>query len=51
MFFSLFSARSLKNVGNQSWSSSDAAASLTLSGKAFEIVTQVSHPENLQAAV
>ena len=56
MNFSLFSAPSIKNVGNQRWSSSDAPVSLTLLEKIFpreasEIVTTVSHPDNLQAAV
>ena len=56
MNFSLFSAQSIKNVGNQRWSSSDALVSLTLLEKVFpreasEIVTPVSHPDNLQAAV
>ena len=56
MNFSLFSARSLTNVGNQPWNSSDATVSFTLLEKVFlraasGIITPVSHPDNLQAAV
>ena len=56
MNFSLFSSLSLTNVGNQRWSSSDATVSLTLLEKVFPraasgIVTPVSHPDNLRAAV
>ena len=56
MNFNPFSAPSLTNVGNPRWSSSDAPASLTLLDKVFlraasEIVTPLSHPDNLQAAV
>ena len=56
MNFNPFSAPSLTNVGNQRWSSSDAPASLTHLEKVFlraasEIVTPLSHPDNLQAAL
>ena len=56
MNFSLFSAPSLTDVGSQRWSSSDAPVSLTLLAKVFpraasEIVTPVSHRDNLQGAV